>query len=122
MDWSRGHYERMAAQMRPAADIVVDRLDVQPGEVVVDLGCGTGNAALVAAQGGARVTGIDPSPRMLALARANAEAAGLDITFLEGDAGAMPIPNESVDTLVSVFGVIFAPDAAAAAAEISRAL
>lgn len=49
MDWGLGHYEHLAAQLRPAAEIVVDHLVPGPNEVVLDLGCGTGSAAMIAA-------------------------------------------------------------------------
>jgi protein-L-isoaspartate O-methyltransferase len=50
-DWGVGHYEHTAAQLHPAARVVVDRAAPQPGERVVDVGCGTGNAALLAPLG-----------------------------------------------------------------------
>jgi len=89
-------------------------------ERVLDLGCGTGNAALVAAARGTVVTGVDPAPRLLDVARARAVDQGVDIGFVVGDAAAIPLPSGSVDVLLSVFGVIFAPDPVAAAAEMSR--
>jgi len=122
VDWNLGHYEHMAPQLRPAAEIVVGHLAPRRGEVVLDLGCGTGNAAMIAAGQGARVTGVDPSPRLLEIARATAAAAGLDAGFIRGDAASLPVPDGSVDAIVSVFGVIFAPDATAAAAEFARVL
>jgi SAM-dependent methyltransferase len=122
MDWDLGHYEHQAAQIRPAAEMVVDHLAPRPGEVVLDLGCGTGNATLIAAGRGAHVIGVDPSPRLLSVARASAAAAGLDAEFILGNAASIPVPDSSVDAIGSVFGVIFAPDPAAAAAEIARVL
>lgn len=122
VDWGRGHYEHLAVQLRPAAEIVVDHLAPRPDEVVLDLGCGTGNAAMIAARRGARVTGVDPSPRLLEVARATAAAMGLDAEFILGNAATLPVPDGSVDAIGSVFGVIFAPDPAAAAAEIARVL
>jgi len=61
LDWSIGNYEHTADQLMPAARLVVDRAAPAPGERVVDVGCGTGNAALLAAARGARVTGVDPA-------------------------------------------------------------
>jgi SAM-dependent methyltransferase len=86
----------------------------------VDVGCGTGNAALLAAEGGARVVGVDPAARLLEVARADAAARGLDATFVEGEAAALPLADAEADLVLSVFGVIFAPDPRAAAAEIAR--
>jgi SAM-dependent methyltransferase len=120
LDWSIGEYEHTAAQLQPAAEVVVAETAPQPGERVVDVGCGTGNGALLAAARGAQVTGVDPAARLLDVARERAAAAGLDATFVAGDAAALPLPDASADLVLSVFGVIFAPDPAAAAAEMSR--
>ena len=122
LDWGTGHYETTAVQLEPAARVVLERVDVQPGERVLDLGCGTGNAALLAAGPGVEVIGVDPSPRLLEVAKARAEAGGASITFQLGEAASIPLPDRSVNAIVSVFAVIFAPDAAAAAAEMSRVL
>src|SRR3954468_11745360 len=121
MDWGEGHYEHVAPQLIPAAERVVERLAPQPGEHVVDVGCGTGNAALVAARRGARVTGVDPAARLLELAQAAARAEGLDAEVLQGEAASLPVRDGAADAVLSVFGVIFAPDAERAAAELARA-
>jgi SAM-dependent methyltransferase len=89
---------------------------------VLDLGCGTGNAALLAARAGARVIGVDPATRLLDVARSRAAAAGLDVDFRPGEAAALPLPDRSLDAVVSVFGIVFAADAHAAAAEVARVL
>jgi SAM-dependent methyltransferase len=120
--WDLGCYEHVAAELLPVAVAVVDRLDPAPGEVVLDLGCGTGNATLVAATRGAEVIGVDPSPRLLGVARQSAERRGLDVRFELGAAQDIPIDGASVDAIVSVFAVIFAPDATAAAGEMDRVL
>jgi len=119
-DWGLGHYERTAAQLAPASDVVVERAAPQASERVLDLGCGTGNAALLAAARGATVTGVDPAARLLDVARARAVDHGFDINFALGEAAALPMESGSVDVLLSVFGVIFAPDPVAAAAEMAR--
>lgn len=119
-DWGIGRYEHTAAQIRPVAEAVVSRAAIGPGERVVDDGCGTGNAALLAAARGARVTGVDPAPRLLEVARREAASRGLAATFVPGHAAAMPIEDASADAVLSVFGVIFAPDAVRAAAEMAR--
>ncbi len=119
-DWGLGHYECTAAQLAAASRVVVERAAPQASERVLDLGCGTGNAALLAAARGATVTGVDPAPRLLDVARARAVDHGADITFAVGEAAAVPVESASVDVLLSVFGVIFAPDPVAAAAEMAR--
>jgi SAM-dependent methyltransferase len=119
-DWGVGRYEHTAAQLLPAARVVVDRAAISEGESVVDVGCGTGNAALLAAALGARVTGVDPAARLLEVARERAAAEGVDTTFVAGDAAAIPLEDGVADVVLSVFGVIFAPDPVAAAAELAR--
>lgn len=122
LDWGIGHYETTAAQLEPAAKVVVERAAVRSGDRVLDLGCGTGNAALLAAAPGVQVIGVDPSPRLLEVASERAEGKGGSVTFQSGEAASIPLADGSVDVIVSVFGVIFAPDAGAAAAEMSRVL
>ena len=120
MDWNVGEYEHIAAQLLPAAQVVIDRAAPRRDEHVVDVGCGTGNAALLAAERGARVTGIDPAQRLLDVASAEAAAHAGNARFLSGEAARLPLADSSADVVVSVFGVIFAPDAQAAAIEIAR--
>jgi SAM-dependent methyltransferase len=122
MDWGLGRYEEVARQLEPAATAAVERLDLRPGEYVADVGCGTGNASLLAARRRATVVGVDPSPRLLDVARSAARVAALDVEFRIGTAASLPIADEALDAVVSVFGVIFAPDPRAAAAEMARAL
>ena len=120
MDWSLGRYEHTAARLLPAARALIDEADVNAGERVVDVGCGTGNASLLAAERGARVTGVDPAARLLEVARAEAAARGLDATFALGEAADLPLADGEADVVLSAFGVIFAPDPAAAASEMAR--
>ena len=120
MDWSLGRYERMAEQLLPAARVAIERGAPDRGERVLDVGCGTGNAALLAAVRGARVTGVDPAERLLEVARADAAARRLEADFIRGEAAALPVADRSADLVVSVFGVIFAPDPGVAADEIAR--
>ena len=121
-DWGVGHYERTAAFLAPAARVLVDVAGVGPGERVIDLGCGTGNAALLAAAAGAAVTAVDPSGRLLAVTAENARERGLAVSCALGHSGSIPVPNGACDVVVSNFGVIFAADADVAVTEIGRVL
>ena len=121
-DWDVGHYERTAEKLLPAARVLVDVAALHSGEHVVDVGCGTGNVALLAAAAGARVTAVDPSPRLLGVTDATARTRGLEVTCKRSEAAALPVPDDSVDCYLSNFGLIFAPDADAAAAETARVL
>jgi SAM-dependent methyltransferase len=120
VDWGVGQYERIALQLLPASVTAVDRAALREGERVVDVGCGTGNAALLAAERGATVIGIDPAQRLLDVGTTAANDRGLDAKFLLGEAADIPLEDDAADVVISVFGVIFSPDPAAAAAEIDR--
>ncbi len=120
VDWGLGTYERIALQLLPAAETVVETADPVPGETLVDVGCGSGNAALLAAERGATVIGVDPSERLLQVAATYAEERDLDAEFVLGEAASMPISGGEAEVVVSVFGAIFAEDPEAAAAEIAR--
>jgi SAM-dependent methyltransferase len=122
-DWGIGHYEEVASAFLPAARTVVDTAAIQRQERVLDLGCGTGNAALLAAAFTAGVVGVDPAGRLLEVARSRAAAAGDGTTrFLAGRAEELPLRDAEIDVALSVFGIIFAADPEAAAAELSRVL
>jgi ubiquinone/menaquinone biosynthesis C-methylase UbiE len=121
--WAAGDYAAIARrQLWPVGERVVRRTAVAPGEDVLDVACGTGNAALRAAQAGARVTGVDITPELLAVGRELAADEGVAIGFVEGDAEALPVEDESCDVVLSVFGCMFAPRHAVAAAELARVL
>jgi ubiquinone/menaquinone biosynthesis C-methylase UbiE len=122
VEWSQGRYEVIAEQLRPAAEVLVNLAAPGPGDRVVDVGCGTGNAALLAAERGASVTGVDPAERLVGVAASEAERRGLDATFVVGEAASIPLPDDSAHIVISAFGVIFAPDPEAAAADLVRVL
>src|SRR3954454_11984190 len=122
VDWSAGEYERTAAALAPAAGHGPGRAAIGPGWRVLDVAGGTGNAALIAAAAGARVHGLDAAPRLIDVARARAAEAGLDAEFVVGEATELPFDDGAFDAVVSVFGVIFAPDPSRAIAEIVRVL
>jgi SAM-dependent methyltransferase len=122
VDWDRGRYERTAAELAQVAEALVAAAAPQPGERVLDIACGTGNAALLAAARGAEVVGVDAAQRLLAVARERAAAAGVSAEFLAGDLLALPVRDASVDVALSVFGVIFAADPGAAVGEVARVL
>lgn len=120
IDWSLGQYETTAETLLPAAATAVDVAGVRPGIRVLDIGCGTGNAAILAAARGGEVIAVDPATRLLEVARSRAESEGAAVDFRQGHAAELPVEDGSVDVALSVFAVIFAPDPAAAAAEIAR--
>lgn len=122
VDWGTGKYEQTAAELEPVAWVVVEAAAPQRGEQVIDVACGTGNAALMAAARGADVLGVDLAARLLDVAAERAKAVGQPARFVVGDAQELPVADASADLVLSVFGVIFAPDPARAVAEIARVL
>jgi SAM-dependent methyltransferase len=122
VDWDAGRYETTAAELAPVAEAVVERAGISANQDVVDVACGTGNAALLAAARGARVVGVDGAARLLEVARERAHAQGLAIDLRRGDLLELPVDAASTDVVLSVFGVIFAEDPVGALREIARVL
>jgi SAM-dependent methyltransferase len=122
--WAAEHarHDRMLA---PFSDVVLQGLDPQPGERVLDVGCGNGALSWAAAErvapGGA-VVGLDLSPQMLAVARRRSSApAGVSVTFEQGDAQTDEV-GDGFDAWISRFGVMFFKDPEAAFANLAGAL
>lgn len=101
-------------------ETLVHVLGPRPGERWLDVGCGAGHMAELAAGAGAHVTGIDLSPRLIDVAKARAEAGGYDIDYRVGDAENLDVEDAGFDAVTSSVGMIFAPDHAAVAAELAR--
>jgi ubiquinone/menaquinone biosynthesis C-methylase UbiE len=121
--WAAGDYPAIAQrQLWPVGERVVRSAAVAPGDDVLDVACGTGNAALRAAQAGATVTGVDLTPELLAVGRELAARERVAIEYVEGDAEALPVEDERFDVVLSVFGCMFAPRHGLAAAELARVL
>ena len=110
----------------PVSERMVELAGIGPGSRVLDVAAGYGEPSLTAAgragpKGG--VVATDISAAMLALGRGRAADAGLDnIEFVEGDAASLEFADSSFDAALSRFGIIFEPDAEAAAAAIRRLL
>jgi len=118
--WSAGDYPDLAHTIEEVARTLVERADPQPGEELLDVATGSGNVAIPAAARGAKVTGLDLTPKLLEAARARASEAGVEIRWVEGDAEALPFPDDSFDKVTSCFGVMFAPRHDVAARELAR--
>lgn len=118
--WMTGDYDAFARYMEKDAEVFYQRLGITPGTRLLDVGCGAGQLALIAARAGAVVTGCDIATNWLEKAKLRAAAEGLDITFEEGDAEALPYQDGQFDAVVSMFGAMFAPRPELVAAELSR--
>ena len=120
MMWTIGDYPDIARTIAGVAELVVERAQAEPGEPLLDVATGSGNVAIPAALAGAQVTGLDLTPKLLDVARQRAAEAGVEITFVEGDAEELPFDDRSFDRVTSCFGVMFAPRQEVAAGELVR--
>ncbi len=118
--WTSGDFLPIARSFAPGAEEFIARLAIRPGESVLDVACGTGNLAIPAARAGARVTGVDIAPNLIAQARLEARAVGGVIEFDVGDAEALSYADGRFDTTVTMFGAMFAFRPERAAAELLR--
>jgi len=118
--WTAGDFGRIAVGYEEGAAAFIERLGLKPGDQVLDVACGTGNLALPAARAGARVTGIDIAPALVVQLAARAAAEGLTLEAREGDAEALPFADDSFDTVVTMFGAMFAAHPQQAANELLR--
>lgn len=118
--WMTGDYDVFARYMEKDAVKFYNRLGIAPGSRLLDVGCGAGQLALIAARAGARVTGCDIATNWLEAARDRAAAEGLNITFDEGDAEALPYDDGQFDVVTSLVGAMFAPRPDLVAAELTR--
>jgi SAM-dependent methyltransferase len=118
--WMAGDYGLIAKSTESGAEEFVNRLALQPGTRLLDVACGNGNLAIVAARIGATATGVDIAPNLLEEGRERAKLEGLSVQFDEGDAEQLPYPDANFDVVVSMFGAMFAPRPELAAAELVR--
>jgi SAM-dependent methyltransferase len=118
--WASGDFAVVAARIVLVAEQLCDSADLHAGWRVLDVATGSGNAAIAAARLGCTTVGIDYVPELLEQGRRRAAAEGLSVELLEGDAESLPFRDASFDAVTSVFGAMFAPDHAQAAAELLR--
>src|SRR5215210_293010 len=104
--WAAGDYAAVAEVINdvPPRDLL-GRVDLAPGQQVLDVATGTGNVAVQAATAGAQVVGIDLTPELFESARRRAEHQRVAVEWIEGDAEDLPFEDESFDRVLSAFGV-----------------
>ncbi|HVD37530.1 MAG TPA: methyltransferase domain-containing protein [Solirubrobacterales bacterium] len=119
--WAKGDFAEVAPLVVPVSEKLADSLQLLPDERVLDVACGSGNAALAAARRTwGNVTGADFVPALLERGRERAAAERLRVEFVEADAQNLPFGDGEFDVTMSVFGVMFAPDHQRAADELLR--
>lgn len=118
--WAAGDYATLSEYVRDIGEHIVERAGVGPGMDVLDVACGTGNAAIPAARAGAAVIGLDLVPELLEVGRKKAAAAGVEIEWVEGNAEELPFEADSFDRVFSTIGHMFAPRHRQTADEMAR--
>ncbi len=118
--WTAGDYDRFSRYMEGSAREFYERLTVAPGSQLLDVACGSGQLALMAAKDGIRVTGVDIAGNLVERARTRANAEGLNVRFEEADAESLPFDDASFDVVVSLIGAMFAPRPQLVAQEMLR--
>jgi len=119
--WASGDYPAVAAELIPElGPELVRAAGIKPGDRVLDVAAGSGNAAIPAAEAGATVTASDLTPELFDAGRSIAAQRGVDLEWVEADAEALPFADSSFDAVISCVGVMFAPHHQAAADELVR--
>jgi len=118
--WMTGDYGLFSRYLEEDAEVFYQRLGIAPGTRLLDVACGAGQIAVIAARAGAKVTGCDIATNWIEQARTRAAAEGLEITFEEGDAESLPYKDAQFNAVISMFGAMFAPRPELVAAELTR--
>jgi len=118
--WSSGDYAVIGTTLAITGELLCEAVDLRPGQRVLDVAAGNGNATLAAARRWADVTSTDYVPALLERGRTRAAAERLPVTFQQADAEELPFADGSFDVVLSVFGVMFTPNQEQAAQEMLR--
>jgi SAM-dependent methyltransferase len=119
--WALGDYPAVAADVVGSlGPVLVAACGLRPGDRVLDVAAGSGNAAIPAARAGASVVASDLTPELLAAGQQRAEREGLRLQWRQADAEELPFGDGEFDTVLSCLGVMFAPHHQASADELVR--
>ena len=118
--WESGDFGRIAEHIETVAEEFMSRMRLRHGLQVLDVACGTGNLAVIAARHGCAVAGVDIASNLIQQARARAAKAGFNIDYKEGDAEALPFADSKFELVVSMFGTMFAPRPGVVVEELRR--
>lgn len=118
--WEAGDYGVFAKYLEPGALEFLDRLPLEKGTTLLDVGCGAGQLTIPAAKRGLQVTGLDLAQNLVDQARERAKQEGLDIRIEQGDAENLPYEDASFAAVMSLIGSMFAPRPHLVASEMIR--
>ena len=107
--WESGDYGVFARYLEPGALAFLRRLNLKPGERLLDVACGAGQLVIPASRSGTDATGVDIAANLIEQARQRARTDGLPAHFDEGDAEDLPYPDAGFDVVISLVGMMFAP-------------
>ena len=119
--WASGDYPAVVTDVvAPLGPVLVDAAGIKPGDVVLDVAAGSGNAAIPAARIGARVIASDLTPELMETGQKLAAEVGVQLTWETADAEALPYGDGEFDAVLSCLGVMFAPHHQTSADELIR--
>jgi SAM-dependent methyltransferase len=119
--WASGNYAAVVNDLvSELGPILVEATEIKPGDLVLDVAAGTGNAAIPAARAGAQVVASDLTPELMEVGKKWAAEVGVQLTWETADAEALPYGDGLFDAVLSCVGVMFAPHHQASADELLR--
>lgn len=119
--WASGNYHAVVTDIiAELGPILVSAAGIKPGDLVLDVGAGSGNVAIPAAQAGANVIASDLTPELMEIGKNWAAEVGVQLSWEMADAEALPYGDGEFDAVLSCLGVMFAPHHQAAADELVR--
>ena len=119
--WALGNYPAVASEVIPElGPVLVQACGIQDGDRVLDVGAGSGNAAIPAAMTGARVTASDLTPELFDAGQEAADQIDVELAWEQADAEALPYEDAEFDKVISCVGVMFAPHHQQSADELVR--
>lgn len=118
--WAAGDFDAVVPFIWEAGGAAAEAAGCGPGDRVLDIAAGSGNAAIQAAMRGADVVASDLTPELFEPGRRRAADNGVELEWVEADAEDLPFADASFDVALSTFGIMFAPRQSVAAAELAR--
>jgi SAM-dependent methyltransferase len=118
--WAAGDFDAVVPFIWEAGGAAAEGAACGPGDRVLDIAAGSGNAAIQAALRGSDVVASDLTPELFDPGRRRAAEHGVELEWVEADAEDLPFEDASFDAAISTFGIMFAPRQSVAAAELAR--